>query len=552
MAYPDTLDPFEIAARRFENPGVRVWLDDPVGFAQNCIDWPVDQGLTDYQQQTLADLATHHRVAVRGPHGLGKTTTNAIAVLWFALTRDAGGIDWKVVTTAGAWRQLEYYLWPEIHKWAARLRWDVIGRRPFLEDKEILKLSLKLTHGQAFAVASSKKELIEGAHGDALLYIFDESKSINADIFDAAEGAFSGAGDDIVALALAQSTPGEPTGRFFDIHTRKPGLEDWKVRHVTLAQAVAAKRVSASWAGQRKLQWGADSALYANRVLGEFHSSDTDSVIPLSWVELANERWHEWDRAGRPAQPGRRVFGVDVARGGSDRTIVALRVGSVVHSLTHLPPIADTVAIAHQLRARMVKQTDLAVVDVIGVGAGVVDTLRHTPDVSVFAFNASKRSARRDRSGELKFLNQRAAMWWQLRELLDPTYHPTLCLPPDEDLLTELVAPKWKLVGKGIIQVEGKDEIRTRIGRSTDLADAVAQSLITDVEFNDVYSSQDEANQVHMFAYGPTTSSDAGISWWDWNDDDGFTAVGPEFYEFTGPDFGEGRDNPGTGDWLRF
>jgi hypothetical protein len=69
-------------------------------------------------------------LAVRGPHGLGKTTVNAIAVLWFALTRDAAGIDWKAATTAGAWRQLEYYLWPEIHKWARRLRWDVLNRPP--------------------------------------------------------------------------------------------------------------------------------------------------------------------------------------------------------------------------------------------------------------------------------------------------------------------------------------------------------------------------------------------------------------------------------------
>jgi len=67
--------------------------------------------------------------------------------------------------------------------------------------------------------------LIEGAHAESLLYIFDESKSIAAPVFDAAEGAFAGPGE---VFALAQSTPGEPSGRFYDIHARASGLEDWR------------------------------------------------------------------------------------------------------------------------------------------------------------------------------------------------------------------------------------------------------------------------------------------------------------------------------------
>jgi hypothetical protein len=66
------------------------------------------------------------------------------------------------------------------------------------------------------------------------------------------------------------------------VHKRAPGLEDWHVRHVTLEEAVAAGRISPDWAEQRARQWGRDSALYANRVLGEFHASDEDSVIPLA------------------------------------------------------------------------------------------------------------------------------------------------------------------------------------------------------------------------------------------------------------------------------
>jgi hypothetical protein len=147
-----------------------------------------------------------------------ETTTAAIALLWHAITRDAAGVDWKCAVSAGVWRQLESFLLPEVSKWARCLRWDVIGRPPF-DRHELLKLNLTLRFGSAFAVASDVPALIEGVHADSLLYILDEAKEIPAGTFDAVEGAFAGEGE---AMGLASSTPGQPTGRFFDIQTQKP------------------------------------------------------------------------------------------------------------------------------------------------------------------------------------------------------------------------------------------------------------------------------------------------------------------------------------------
>src|SRR5690606_9385780 len=121
----------------------------------------------------------------RGPHGLGKTTDMSVAALWFALTRDLACIDWKVITTASVWRQLAVYLWPEIHKWAQRIRWDKVGREPFNMRTELLALQLKLKYGAATAVASNQPERIEGAHGDQILYILDEAKIIPPPTWDA-------------------------------------------------------------------------------------------------------------------------------------------------------------------------------------------------------------------------------------------------------------------------------------------------------------------------------------------------------------------------------
>jgi len=439
-----------------------------VGFAHDCIDWRDDPGPAPYQEQTLANLVTYHRESVRGPHGLGKSFTAALAVLWFAITRD--GDDWKVLTTASVWRQLDAYLWPEIHKWARRIRWDRLGR-PAFTPQELLTLNIKLVTGQASAVASDDPGKIEGGHADHILYVLDEAKIIPPATWDAIEGALS-TGD---AYALAISTPGEPNGRFYEIQSRRAGTEDWHATHVTLEQAIEAGRINAHWAEQRRLQWGEDSAVYRNRVLGEFASSAQDSVIPLAWVEAANERWTALKQSG-VVLPGFSCVGVDVARSGEDRTVLALRHGHVITEL-RVPEIrADTMHTTGLVAGILHRFGGYGVVDVIGIGAGVVDRLREEGH-QVLAFNASEGTPIMDCHGELGFANKRSAAWWGLRDFLDPANGSQVALPPNDLLTGDLTAPRWRVLSGGRIQVESKDDIKKRLGRSTDHGDAVVQAF---------------------------------------------------------------------------
>lgn len=468
------------------------YRDDPVGFVHDCFNWQEGEGPVFYQEDALAALPTQRRVCIRGPHGLGKTALTAWAVLWFATTRDLAEDDWKIPTTASAWRQLTKFLWPEIRKWSRRLRWDLIGRGPFRERFEMLELSLKLDSGEAFALASDNSELIEGAHASHLLYIFDESKAINAGTWDSAEGAFS-TGD---VYWLAVSTPGEPGGRFYDIQSRKPGYEDWWVRHVTLDETIRAGRVSQKWADDRKRQWGEGSAVYQNRVKGEFAAGDEDGVVPLAWIEAANERWEAWREAGKPGKLHR--IGVDVARGGEDQTVFALRYkldedkkkrrkkkeAELIAGLDVIGELrryakADTMETADRVKGIVEAHGGIPVVDVIGLGAGVFDRLRQMLS-SVRAFNAAEHTDQRDSSGELGFTNKRSAAWWTMRELLDPSKDSKIALPADDLLTGDLTAPKWKVMSGGKIQVESKEDLRLRLGRSTDSGDAVIQAYWDD------------------------------------------------------------------------
>lgn len=466
--------------------GVERYYDDPVGFARDCIDWGTDGGLTAYQADVYEALREHRRVCVRAPHGTGKSALSAISILWFAVTRDAAGVDWKIVTTAGAWRQLISYLWPEVRKWANKLRWDMIRDQPF-QMSEMLNLALRLKHGSAFAAASSNPALIEGAHADSLFVVFDESKAVAAETFNAIEGAFSGTGE---VFALAVSTPGPPQGRFYDIQTRKPGLEDWFVRHITLEDAIAAGRIDRRWAEQRRVQWGEQSSLFQNRVLGEFYAGEEDSIIPLSWAEAAVERWHAWDDEGRPASPGPRTVGVDVARQGADQTCLAIRDGDVLKEIRAFS-LADTMATTGRVAGILEADPErTAIVDVIGIGAGVLDRLREQGFRSQ-AFNAANSSRRRDKTGEMGFANLRIEAWYRLREALDPSAGSTLCLPPDDDMLSDLTTPRAaELLSGGKLKMESKDDIRKRIGRSTDKGDSVVMAFHTDAgNWHDAYGT---------------------------------------------------------------
>lgn len=439
--------------------------DDPAGFVCDCIDWRKGERPTSYQLEIMRALSDHRRISVRGPHGLGKTALASWIILWFALTRD--GEDWKIAATAGAWRQVTKFLWPELHKWARHLKWQQIGRPPFSQF-ELLSLDLKLKTGEAFSVVSDNSDLIEGAHADHILFVFDESKSIQTKTFDAAEGALA-TGD---AYALAISTPGEPSGRFYDIQSHKSGYEDWWTRHVTLDETLAAGRVSATWVAQRRTQWGEQSAVYQNRVKGEFASSEEDGVISLSWIEQANERWRDWEEADKPGDFV--AVGVDVARSGEDKTVLAMLYGNAIAELRRYSK-EDTMQTTGRVDGILQAHGGRAIVDVIGIGAGVVDRLREMGR-DVYPFNASEGTNQRDHSGELGFVNARSAAWWNMRELLDPANSTPIALPPDDMLTGDLTAPHWRVMSGGRIQIESKDDIKKRIGRSTDDGDAVVMA----------------------------------------------------------------------------
>lgn len=216
-------------------------------------------------------------------------------------------------------------------------------------------------------------------------------------------------------------------------------------------------------------------ALVDQEIYGKFvdAASDAMRVIPRPWVEAAMQRWREQTP---PAGPPLSV-GLDVARGGEDFTATAPRWRDYIGRINRVPGSAtpdgpSAAAFALEAGGAGTRYH----VDVIGVGASAYDHLRTALGSSkVVAVNAAEGTDEQDKTGTLDFRNVRALMWWRMREALDPSSGRQLALPPDDELLEDLTAPLWKLTAQGI-QVESKDDIRKRLGRSTNVGDAAVQT----------------------------------------------------------------------------
>ena len=198
---------------------------------------------------------------------------------------------------------------------------------------------------------------------------------------------------------------------------------------------------------------------------------DPYQVIPTEWVLLAQERWRR--NADRPPLPMLHL-GVDVAQGGADVTVLAplhgVRIQPLIREKGKNTPDGPSIA-QMVLNAR---RNDCGItIDLTGGwGGSARDHLKTHHEIEAHAFVASAGSDSRTVDGKLGFLNARAESWWRLREELDPSADPKIELPPDPRLQAQLTSPTWKLRGDRIV-IESKDDIRKRLGTSTDDADAV-------------------------------------------------------------------------------
>lgn len=443
----------EVAAAFDPAEVIAAWAGDPVLFVRQAFGAEPEE----WQAKALAAVVTEDRIAIRSGHGVGKTAFLAWAILWWMLTRYPA----RVACTAPTAPQLEINLWGELALWSRKMP---PGLRELIEVKadKVVMTAANRGESAAYARTSSKErpEALQGFHSPNMLFVVDEASGVDDIVFEVAQGSLTTPGAKILMT-------GNPTrrGGYFYSAFNGPNADGWWKLKVSQYESTQATAESIAWATK---EYGPESNKFRIRVLGEFPESDEDVVVPPELAESA---------VGRDVMAtGPVVWGLDVARYGDDRSVLVKRQGRKV-----LPGIKVWRKLdLMQLAAKVVEEFKAeayerrpseVLVDVIGLGAGVVDRLRqlnsegHFPPL-VRGINVSEASSMSDR-----FLRLRDELWWNIRDWLATR---EASLPNDPELVKEICSPTYMFTsGTQRIKVESKDEMRARGADSPDLADAL-------------------------------------------------------------------------------
>jgi len=429
------------------------YRDDPVKFVREVL------GATPlpYQAEFLQAIADGERkMSVRSGHGTGKSTSASWAMLWYVLLRFPN----KVVVTAPTSGQLFDALFAELKRWINELPDQL---KPMLTVKSD-RVELAAAPSEAFLSARTSRaetpEALAGVHSENVLLVVDEASGVPEKVFEAAAGSMSGH----AATTILLSNPTRSSGTFFESQTRLSGTY-WTRRW----SCVDSPLVSEEFVDEMRLRYGEESNAFRIRVLGEFPLADDDTIIPFHLVEAATQRDIELD------EDAQTVWGLDVARFGSDKTVLAKRQGNVITEVNGWQGLdlmqtvgrvkAEYDGLPSHLRPREI------MVDVIGMGGGVVDRLREL-NVPVRGINVAESPSMGD-----TYTNLRAELWFKMRGWLEQRGAK---LPKNEQLIAELTSIRYSFASSGKMKAEGKDDMRKRGLSSPDYADAVCLTLASD------------------------------------------------------------------------
>lgn len=438
-----------------DNPFLKLmkrYRSDPVLFSREVIGISPD----DWQCELLRAVADPEirRVSCRSGHGVGKSTAVALAAVWHVLMR----VPSKTVVTAPTSAQLFDACFAEMKNIAKRLKPPFDDLLEIKSDRIELKSQPETTFISCRTSRQEQPEALAGVHADSVLLLADEASGISPNIFEAASGSMSGHN----ATTVLTGNPTRNTGFFYDTHNRLK--DDWYTMHVS---CVDSPRVADDFVEDMKKRYSEDSPAYHVRVLGNFPPSEEDTVIPVALIDQAMNndiKVHE----DTPA-----IWGLDVARQGSDSSVLAKRQGPIVHPLTvwrnlDLMQLTGAVKAEYDAIENPAKRPVEIIVDSNGFGAGVLDRLREL-DLPARGLNVSERALQKE-----TYLNLRAELWFKIKSWLEGM---DVKLPRDDALWAELAAPRYHFTSSGKLQVESKEAMKKRGVASPDRADAVALCL---------------------------------------------------------------------------
>lgn len=415
------------------------------------------------QQKLLEGLATPEQIiteavqiAVRSGHDVGKSAWISKLAIWAISTRE----DTKGVVTANTEKQLRLKLWSELRKWHRLF----IASHLFKVTATSIQAADPEREGEwridAIPWSEDNPEAFAGLHnhGKRIIVIFDEASGIPPNIWETTDGVFNEADTELIWIVTGNPT--RNTGRFIECFDPNGQGRFWKTYEVDSRSVSFTNKARIEQAIE---MWGEDSDYVRVRFLGKPPRSSAAQLIPSDLILSS---------MSCPIQSyihDALILGVDVARQGDDESVIVFRRGKDARSIRALRYRGlNNVELGQQIATLIAAHApDAVFIDGGGVGAGVIDFLRHlghSPIEVQFGGTASI-----PLGGELA-ANKRAEMYLSLRQWL----REGGALESSRELQSQLIAIEYghsRIKGKqDAIQLTPKDEMDD----SPDWADAIA------------------------------------------------------------------------------
>lgn len=458
---------------------------DPLAYVMGAFPWGEPNSGVEHQpgpnewqiwllvliRDGVVDLNQAIRIAIASGHGIGKTTVIAWIIKWAIDTFP----DTIGVVTANTEIQLKTKTWAALGKWhnmsITKDMFTVTATAYFSRDPD------RERTWRVDAIPWSEKNPVafQGLHnqGKRLFLLMDEASGIHESIWEAAYGAMTDAGTEIIWLAFGN--PNSNVGMFRECFAGGKFARRWTTRSIDARDVPQTnKREIAEWIED----WGIDSDFVKVRVLGEFPSVGEMEFFNRDVVMAAATR------DGESGIHDPLALGVDVARYGKNASVIYPRKGrdARTYERERYQGLSVVQLADHVFEANFRYHADGIMVDGGGVGGGVVDVCRSK---ALFIYEVQF-GAKDDTphmtwgSGGERYANKRSGMYGALRSWLR-----TGAIPNDPALIKQFSSIKYGLNKKDEIQLVSKaDMLRLNPDAEFDDIDALALTFATTLQPN--------------------------------------------------------------------
>lgn len=439
---------------------IRRWREDPAQFVREQFGVEPDP----WQLEVLAAFADplKPRISMQACAGPGKTAVLAWCGWNFMSCYAEKGEHPKGAAVSVDATNLETNLWPELAKWQER---SAFLQEAFVWTKTRIYAKdhpetwfLGARTFPKIANADEQGKTLAGLHSRYPLFLIDESGALPTTVLRSAEQALSNCA---VGKILQAGNTLSREGMLFAAATTL--AHQWYVVRITADpdDPQRTPRVSMEWARQQIDTYGRENPWVQAYILGQFPTASLNTLLGEDEVSAAMKR----DLPASVYDWAQMRLGVDVARYGDDRTVIFPRQGKQAFAprvMRHSRGSAVSTDIATAVMAmRQQHQAKATIMDATGGwAAGASDVLQASGQPAV---NVQFHSPGLDQ----RYKNRRAELYFGGSEWVKAGGS----LPNIPELIAEASATTYTYIG-GKFQMEPKESVKMRLGRSPDLWEA--------------------------------------------------------------------------------